>query len=274
MHKNSIMARKPDIMSVGKAVYLSTKQLKSNSRGTDISDKMLIKELQQTNAALLEEIAEYKQEENILRKAKDEAEAVSAAKSKYLAFISHEIRIPLSVVIGLGDLLMETATNELSRGYIRQLQGAGNNLLDLINQILDFSKIEAGQLNLVYEPVSLRTMCIEGTCMMRMIAENKELQLECVVDDAVPEWVMADRIRLRQIVFNLLSNAIKFTEQGKIMLRVRLSNPDTLHLEVEDTGIGISEDYLDHIFNEFTQADASITRRYGGSGLGLTISRH
>ncbi|MBF0615092.1 MAG: PAS domain S-box protein [Magnetococcales bacterium] len=219
------------------------------------------------------DISERKSMENALHQAKEAAESASRVKSDFLATMSHEIRTPMNVVIGMGDVLIDSGINDEQKGYVLKLQGAGNNLLDLINQILDFSKIEAGQLHIVQEPVDLHAGLHEVSGMLRLMVENKGVQLDCIIDEAVPQWVISDRLRLHQVLLNLLSNALKFTEQGTITLREKLDDPDTLHVMVEDTGIGIEEAQLETIFEVFAQSDSSITRRYGGTGLGLAISR-
>ncbi|MBF0342578.1 MAG: response regulator, partial [Magnetococcales bacterium] len=219
------------------------------------------------------DITRQKEADHELRQAKEAAEAATRVKSDFLATMSHEIRTPMNVVIGMGDVLLESGINEEQMGYVRKLQRAGDNLLDLINQILDLSKIEAGRLRIEDEPVNVRAIMREVTGLLGMMVENKGLELECIVEEAVPEWVMSDRLRLHQVLLNLLSNAIKFTEQGRITLREKLEDPGQLHILVEDTGIGIAKEQLENIFDFFVQSDSGITRRYGGTGLGLAISR-
>lgn len=209
-----------------------------------------------------------------LEHAREIAESASRAKSDFLSAMSHEIRTPMNVVIGMGDVLLESNLGQEQQDHVMRLQAAGNSLMELINQILDFSKIEAGHLQIIEEAVQVRPLLAEARELLQVIASGKGLGIHCEVADEVPEWLVTDGVRLRQVLFNLLGNAIKFTEQGGITLRAGVTpGAPRLHVSVEDTGIGIDTEYLDRIFDPFTQADASIARRFGGSGLGLTLSR-
>ncbi|MBF0294873.1 MAG: response regulator [Magnetococcales bacterium] len=221
------------------------------------------------------DITERKRMEEDLRRAKLAADAASQAKGEFLAVMSHEIRTPLNVILGMGDVLMEGALDAEQRECLRRLQGAGNALLDLINQILDYSRIQANQLHFVEEPVEIHTLLREVAGMVGVLAQGKGIGLHCLLADDLPAWVLGDEVRLRQVMFNLMGNAVKFTEQGAITLRAGVGEgPEPLlHLCVEDTGIGIPEEKKELIFNAFAQADVSITRRFGGSGLGLTLAR-
>ncbi|MBF0283909.1 MAG: PAS domain-containing protein [Magnetococcales bacterium] len=221
------------------------------------------------------DITESQRIQTELQQAKEAAENASRAKSEFLAAMSHEIRTPLNVVLGMADLLLESAENDESRNYITKLQTAGGNLLELINQILDLSKVEAGELRLLEEPISLREVARQAVELLQVIAVGKGLRLTLEVDPALPPWIMGDELRLRQVLVNLVSNAVKFTEQGSVTVRVGLDEaaPTTLRVRVEDTGIGIGPEHLETIFDRFTQADASVTRRYGGTGLGLSLSK-
>ncbi|MBF0178997.1 MAG: response regulator [Magnetococcales bacterium] len=221
------------------------------------------------------DITERKRMEEDLRRAKLAADAASQAKGEFLAVMSHEIRTPLNVILGMGDVLAEGALDGEQRECLRRLQGAGNSLLDLINQILDYSRIEANQLHFVEEPVAIRTLLREVAGMVGVLAQGKGIGWNCRLEDDLPAWVLGDAVRLRQVMFNLMGNAVKFTERGSITLRAGVGGgtEPVMQLRVEDTGIGIPEGKKELIFNAFAQADVSITRRFGGSGLGLTLAR-
>ncbi|MCC5924969.1 MAG: response regulator [Bacteroidetes bacterium] len=208
--------------------------------------------------------------------AKERAEAASRAKSQFLANMSHEIRTPLNGVIGYTELLFDTSLSEQQQKYLQTVQGSAKSLLGIVNDILDFSKIEAGKMELDPGPVNIRYLAEKAMLMFKYQAERKGLNLELDAEADTDYHIIADANRLNQILLNLISNAVKFTEAGSITVEVQLdemaSGMGRLRLGVKDTGIGISHDVRENLFQAFTQADASTTRRFGGTGLGLVIS--
>lgn len=206
------------------------------------------------------------------------AKAENDAKSDFLAKMSHEIRTPMNAVLGLAELMRGTRLDATQRNYVDTIHSAGNSLLNVINDILDFSKVSSGKLELEVSSFNLHTLLEDCLMIFHANAEQKDIRLVSDWRANLPEWVKGDQTRLRQILLNLLSNAIKFTEHGTVTLRAeagRTRDPEVLllHCQVEDQGIGMSNQEVGMLFQSFQQADSSTSRKYGGTGLGLAISR-
>lgn len=224
--------------------------------------------------AIVRDMSDIKAKEQELERARDEAQEASRAKNEFLANMSHEIRTPMNAVLGLTQLLLEGELRPRERDYATSMLEAGRSLLALINDLLDISRIEARELVLAPIDFSLHTTVHETFRLFEPKARSKGLAISLVVDPGVPQRVVGDPGRLRQILMSLLGNAVKFTPQGGISLAVSAGEGDEVLFSVTDTGIGIPEERLPHVLETFTQVDAGSTRRHGGTGLGLAISRH
>jgi PAS domain S-box-containing protein len=227
---------------------------------------------------IIEDFTERRHREELLEQARIEAELASRAKSDFLANMSHEIRTPMNAVIGFTSLLLDSELDNTQREFASSIHVAGEALLTLINDLLDFSKIEAGKMELENIEFDVRTTFDETLDIVAEKASSKNLELVCLVQPSVPERVIGDPGRMRQVLLNLVNNAIKFTEQGEVVVRTKVVADPALadgyvriRVEVQDSGIGIPADVQPKLFSAFSQADASTTRRFGGTGLGLSI---
>ncbi len=232
-------------------------------------------ELVKSNRELEQAAAELIQTQQQLREAKEAAEAANAAKSRFLAVMSHEIRTPMNGILGMTDLALRSGPTAKQRNYLNVVKHSGDALLSLLNDILDLSKVEAGKMELERIPISPAEILDDATKLMSVHAADKRVELRCDIDSQIPDAIYGDPGRLRQIAVNLIGNAIKFTDHGEVRLHAYLDSSKEgplLHIAVHDTGPGIPADRHQAIFESFQQNDSSTTRRFGGSGLGLTIT--
>lgn len=210
--------------------------------------------------------------EQDLRDAKARAEHAAAAKNTFLANMSHEIRTPMNAILGFTDVLLSEPANDNQRRHLTTVRNSARSLLTLLNDILDTAKLDHGAVELEIRDFSLREVCMQVMATLRINAQAKALPLVLDYPETVPDFFQGDALRLQQILLNLIGNAIKFTETGEVTLHVS-RHQELIHLIIQDTGIGIAPDRINHIFDPFAQADASMSRRFGGTGLGTTISR-
>ena len=252
--------------------------------GRDITERKAAEErmardardLQATHRELEDQAARLAQLVKELETAKRRAEDAAETKSAFLANMSHEIRTPLNAILGMTSLALQTRLSAEQQDYLTTVKSSSESLLAIVNDILDFSKIEARRLELEHAELDLRETVGDAAKALAIRAAEKGIELACDISPDVPEWLLGDAGRLRQVLLNVLGNAVKFTTDGEVVLRVNVEQADQLrtrlHFSVSDTGIGIPAEKQQQIFHAFTQADSSTTRRYGGTGLGLAIA--
>lgn len=263
-----------------KKVKEKTRELKKQLKKSEqqrIATQNILEDFDKANVKLKSEIAERKKVQQELIKAREVALLASKTKTEFLASMSHEIRTPMNAIIGMSELLSETSLTPDQQQYVQTFRTAGENLLNVINDILDISKVEAGQIELEKIDFNLNEIVEKTAEIMAIRAHEKNLELFYLIEPDIPMDLIGDPVRLRQVLVNLLENAIKFTEKGEVILHVDKDPQNKRHgsllFSITDTGIGIPPAKMKTIFESFAQADSSHTRKYGGTGLGLTISK-
>ncbi len=253
--------------------------LELHTKQKQLEDKII--EHKKIENRLLQEISERKSMERKLILATQQAESANNYKSMFLANISHEIRTPMHAILGFTDLLLEDDLTNEQRETLEIVQNSSNTLLTIINDLLDLSKVEAGKIELEQLPINIKHIVADIIKLISNKIESEKITLLLSVDENVPSRLIGDPTRLKQILLNLYNNALKFTQKGKIELRVFCKDEDdsnsdlsNLQFEIEDTGIGIAETKIETIFDAFEQADSSTTRKFGGTGLGLSLTKH
>ncbi len=268
--------RLAEIMEKGSAVFETAHRTRDGRViPSEVSSRLIEFEGRQAVLSMVRDITERKEHEAQLLRAREEAEAANAAKSMFLANMSHEIRTPMNAILGLGYLALQTELTSGQRDYLNKIHSSARSLLGIIDAILDFSKIEAGRLELESTPFAVDQLLAHVANLTTVQAERKNLELVFAPTPELPARLVGDPLRLGQVLTNLVNNAVKFTERGEIVVSIAVqeerAGETVLRFSVRDTGIGMEPAQVEKLFQPFTQADSSTTRKYGGSGLGLSI---